>query len=1011
MKKLLTIFLCIIYINVAFAQKTEVYYTCVMHPQIHKSQPGNCPICGMTLVKKTVRVKQPATKTLVKKTVQPKKVPAKVSAKVATQKKPTVTTKKSEVPAGDQKVIYTCVMHPQVQQDKPGKCPICGMTLVKKTIPSKTDVPHEQPAREKTGAPGTDVNKQQERKTKEIYTCVMHPQVQQDKPGKCPICGMTLVKKTIPVNTEVPQQQPAGDKAGVPVTDVNKQQEKKTKEIYTCVMHPQVQQDKPGKCPICGMTLVKKTIPVESEQPHSQVTTAGDNNVTINKKINISPGKTVVYHLYVTDTMVNFTGKRKHAYAVNGSIPSPTLIFTEGDTAEIYLHNMLKNEETSFHWHGVILPNAADGVPHLTTAPVKAGETHLYKFPVVQNGTYWYHSHTALQEQNGMYGNLIFKKRQENSPESSASTRQLSVVLSEWADENPMQIQRRLRTANDWFSIKKGSTQSYSEAIAAGQFKTKLVNEWKRMKAMDVSDVFYDKFLVNGKPEQSISELKAGDKITLHLTNAGASTYFWLQYAGGKITVVGNDGNDQAPVEVDRLIVAPAETYDLQLTVPQDMSYELRATSEDRTGASSLWLGSGMKMPAFKLPKLKYFEGMKMMNQMMRTNGTMKDMGMNMSLQQMDMNMVMYPEVTGESTGKDHMQMNHNGMEGMNMNVPTGGDIVTLNYGMMRSPVMTALPDESMRILHFTLTGNMNRYIWTMDNKTVNEADKVMINKGENLRVILTNNSMMRHPMHLHGHDFRVVNPQGDYAPLKNVIDVMPMETDTIEFAANQDGNWFFHCHILYHMMAGMGRVFRYENSAPNPELPDTEMAYKMFKRHNNMYHLTARVGLESNGSDGEAILSSNRYALNGLWHLGIKPEYGYEGELSFGRYLGVNQWLFPYVGFDYHYKKLTEADGEGKNLLGQQSNKSNRKTFTVGLQYITPLLFLADARVDGNGKLRFQLSREDIPVTSRLRFNIMGNTDKEYAAGLRYIVSKWFAISSHYDSDMGLGAGITITY
>jgi CopA family copper-resistance protein len=823
-------------------------------------------------------------------------------------------------------------------------------------------------------------------------------------------------------------------------------------------MHPEIKQDKPGNCPKCGMTLIKKTIKANTdkkEEPrqmdmgghenHEKERKADDANAGdtiadefIGSKVNMHPGKTVVYHLYVKDTIVNFTGKNRKGVAINGSIPAPDLIFTEGDTAAIYLHNNLK-EETSLHWHGVILPNRFDGVPYLTTRRIAPGDTYLYKFKIVQNGTYWYHSHSALQEQSGMYGALIFKKREEPAvATNSLFNADYNIVLSEWTDDNPMQVQRRLRTANDWFSIKKGSTQSYSEAIKDGYFKTKIANEWKRMKAMDVSDVFYNRFLINGKPETNEQKFKAGDKINLHVVNAGASSYFWLGYGGGKITVVGNDGNDIVPVEVDRLIIAPAETYDLVVTVPENMSYEFRATSEDRTGASSLWLGKGMKMPAPKLPRLKYFEGMKMMNAMMNTNGTMKDMGMNMSLQQMDMNTVMYPEITGGTEDKetvntdtfrlhsnkkqqDTMPTNHTndpqhnhmeGMEGMDMNSST--DMVTLNYSMMRSPVNTAFSDGPIKVLHFNLTGNMNRYVWTLDNKTLNEADRILIKKGENVRLILTNNSMMRHPMHLHGHDFRVVNQQGDYAPLKNVLDIMPMETDTIEFAANQEGDWFFHCHILYHMMAGMGRVFTYENSPPNPDLPDPTKAARLFKKDNTMMHLMARIGLESNGSDGEAMLSTNRYALQGVWHLGLEPHHGHEGELNFGRYIGVNQWLFPYVGFDYHYKKTDEMkdhEGDEKNLFGQRSNKNNRKTFTAGIQYTTPGLLLADARIDGNGKFRFQLGREDIPITPRLRFAFMGNTDKEYMAGFRYITNKWFALSTHYDSDMGLGAGITITY
>jgi FtsP/CotA-like multicopper oxidase with cupredoxin domain len=724
----------------------------------------------------------------------------------------------------------------------------------------------------------------------------------------------------------------------------------------------------------------------------------------------------------VKDTIVNFTGKSKRAIAINGSIPGPALIFTEGDTAEIYLHNMLK-EETSLHWHGVILLNQADGVPYLTTAKIRPGETHLYKFKIVQNGTYWYHSHSGLQEQSGMYGALIFKTREEaqmeltrmshsSKPMNKLFDKEYTVVLSEWTDDNPMQVQRRLRTANDWFAIKKGSVQSYAEAIKEGHFTTKLTNEWKRMKAMDVSDVYYNRFLTNGKSENTITEFKAGDKIKLKVVNAGASSYFWLGYAGGKITVIGNDGNVMVPVEVDRLIIAPSETYDLIVTIPENMSYEFRATAEDRTGYSSLWLGVGHKMPAPTLPRLKYFEGMKMMNDMMNMNGTMNDMGMKMSNQMMDMNSVMYPEITGEPTETDTMQMDHS----QNMSMKASSDIVTLSYDMLRSPVKTTLPDGPVRALNFSLTGNMNRYVWTLDNKTVKEADRILINKGEVLRVVITNNSMMRHPMHLHGHDFRVVNSQGEYSPLKNVIDIMPMETDTIEFAANQSGNWFFHCHILFHMMAGMGRVFTYTDSPVNPELPDAEKAYKMFRKHKdqNMYHLMVRAGIEYNGSDGEAMVSTNRSALKEMWHLGYHDMHGYESETILGRYLGVNQWWFPYIGFDYHYKKV-EGDitksSDYKNMFGQVSNKNDRQTFVVGVEYTLPWLVIADARIDGDGKLRFQLSREDVPVTKHLRFNVMGNTDKEYTVGFRYIVSKWFALSTHYDSDMGLGAGITITY
>lgn len=705
--------------------------------------------------------------------------------------------------------------------------------------------------------------------------------------------------------------------------------------------------------------------------------------------------RTIRYDLYVGDTMVNYSGKTSHALAVNGSIPGPTLHFTEGDTAEIYVHNTL-NEETSIHWHGIILPNQYDGVSYLTTQPIKAGQTHLFRFPIVQHGTYWYHSHTMFQEQSGMYGALVFHKRGE------VNAKEYTLLLSDWTDMHPHTVNRYLHNASDWFAIKKGSVQSYSEAIGHKHFKTKVTNEWKRMNAMDVSDVYYERFLANGKASDEQPQFKAGDTVRLRIVNGSSSTYFWLQYAGGKMAVVANDGADVAPVEVDRLLVGVSETYDVMVTVPENMQYELLATAEDRTGSTSLWLGQGMKMPVKPLPRLKYFEGMKMMNEMMKMNGDLDTSGgMEMSNQQMDMNTVMYPEITGGEAPMQH------DMHGMHMD-SASGDIVTLNYGMLRAPEKTTLPEGPVKLLKFELTGNMNRYVWSINNKTVSETDKILIKKGEIVRIILYNNTMMRHPMHLHGHFFRVLNGQGDYSPLKTVLDIMPMETDTIEFAATESGDWFFHCHILYHMMSGMGRVFSYENSPPNPEVPDPAMGYKMLKRDDRMLHTMARAGLESSGSDGEIMVANTRYRFTTEWRLGLNDRHGYESESHFGRYFGKMQWLFPYIGWDVRYRKM---DGPEKNLFGQQNTKNFRQVFHAGVEYTLPMLVVADASIDTEGKLRFQLMREDIPVTRRLRFNFMVNTDKEYMAGLRYIVTKNFAFSTHYDSDMGLGGGVTLSY
>ena len=839
--------------------------------------------------------------------------------------------------------------------------------------------------------------------------------------------------------------------------------------FYTCVMHPEIHSPKPGKCPKCGMALVKEKpknvtlkasakqkviTPVKKETLEKSKSESIDNldkekdhdmksmeKVTekppIKKRvIKDEPPKVVRYDLYVRDTLVNFSGKSRRAIAVNGQIPMPTLTFTEGDTAEIYVHNEL-DEETSLHWHGLFLPNKEDGVPNLTQMPIKPHSTYKYSFPIRQHGTHWYHSHSGLQEQIGMYGSFVMNKRNSdpNFREGIDDLPTIPIVLSEWTDIKPENVHRMLHNASDWFAIKKGTTQSYAEAIKQGYFKTKIVNEWKRMNAMDVSDVYYEKFLINGKNESQLSQFKAGDRVRLRVSNGGASSNFWLTYAGGKITVVASDGNDVEPVEVDRLLIAVSETYDVIVTIPaENTSYEFLATPEDRTKSASVYIGNGIKQLISPLPKLKYFEGMQMMNDMMKMNGDLDDMGMQMSLNQMDMNAVMYPEITGpqEKSSKKEMPMdmekektkedtpskdkpseNHDMHNMANKYNPNElADIVTLNYAMLKSPTSTALSkDAPVRELKFELTGNMNRYVWSLDNKVVSESDKILIKKGEILRIVLHNNSMMRHPMHLHGHDFRVINGNGDYAPMKNIMDIMPMETNTIEFAASEDGgDWFFHCHILYHMMSGMGRVFSYENSPPNPEIPNPRLAQRKLFADDRKFHFMAENDFATNGNDGMAMFSNTRWSIGTEWRLGYNNHHGYETETHIGRYIGKMQWLMPFIGFDWRYREMEEGDME-RNVFGQSNTKDKRSVFSAGLEYTLPMLIKAQAEVFTDGNFRFQLERTDIPVSKRIRMDLMWNTDKEYMAGLRYIIKRNLSARTHYDSDMGFGVGASLNY
>ncbi|QES91041.1 multicopper oxidase domain-containing protein [Rhizosphaericola mali] len=727
-------------------------------------------------------------------------------------------------------------------------------------------------------------------------------------------------------------------------------------------------------------------------------------------------GTNVTYHLYVTDTMVSYNKhKPVMGMAINGAIPGPALNFTLGDTAWIYVHN-LTDMETSIHWHGLILPNEEDGVPYLTTAPVKAHGTHLYKFPITHTGTYWYHSHDMLQQQSGLYGAFIVRKKDDDR------SHDYTLVLSDWTNDKPEQVNRFLHQGNDWYAIKKHAVQSYGEAIVSGHLGTKIGNEWKRMEAMDVSDVAYDAFTSNGKINQYLSQYHKGDKVHIHVVNGSSSTYFWLTWAGGKMSVVANDGMPVKPVPVDKMIIGTAETYDIELTIPENMQYELRATSEDRIGHTSTWFGKGMKMEAPNLGRLDYFAGMKMMNKMMNMNGTMNDMGMDMSLQKMDMNKVMYPELkktksstmtkdTSMSSSMRKMDMSHmdhmQGMSGMKMS-DSKNEPVVLNYAMLESPTPTTLPEGKWKTLTFELWGNMNRYVWTINNKTVSESDAILIKRGENIRIILKNQSMMRHPMHLHGHFFRVLNGSGEYSPLKNTLDIMPMETDTLEFHGSEYGDWFFHCHILYHMMSGMGRIFRYENSPYNPQVPDPDKAYKIAGKDDQKIYPHVDAEFQSNNTNGTAELFNTRYRLWTDWAVGYNSEAGYSSETHFGRYIGKMQWFLPYVGWDFRHRT---GNFKETNIFGQSNTKNDRRVFCMGFQYTLPMLITADTRIDTEGKLRVQFSKNDIAITEKIRGEAMWDTDKEWSAGVRYIMGKYWGISAHYDSNIGVGAGISLNY
>jgi CopA family copper-resistance protein len=303
------------------------------------------------------------------------------------------------------------------------------------------------------------------------------------------------------------------------------------------------------------------------------------------------------YNLTISQQQINITGNPAPAMTINGTIPGPTLHFEEGDIARIHVHNKMA-VDTSIHWHGLLVPPGMDGVPYISFPPIAPGATFTYEFPIRQSGTYWYHSHTRLQEQSGVYGSIVIK------PDKSMHhyDQDYVVLFSDWTDESPHKLNRTLKRGSEWYALEKGSGQSILGALRLGMFSDYFKRELQRMPPMDIADVAYDRFLANGKSDTTL-HAKPGDTIRLRIIDGSATTYFHLEYAGGPMTIMAADGLDVEPVKENRFLIGVAETYDVLIKVPGPGSYEFRATAHDGSGFASVWIGSGMKHSAPEVPR------------------------------------------------------------------------------------------------------------------------------------------------------------------------------------------------------------------------------------------------------------------------------------------------------------------------------------------------------------------------------------------------------------------------
>lgn len=485
--------------------------------------------------------------------------------------------------------------------------------------------------------------------------------------------------------------------------------------------------------------------------------------------------KTTEYDLTIDRTPVTITGKTLVKVTANGGIPAPTLRFVEGDDAIIRVTNKM-NEDTSIHWHGLILPGGMDGVPGFNDfLGIPPGETFTYRFKIKQTGTYWYHAHSMGQEQDGLYGSIIAAP---SGKDPIQSERDYVVVLSDFTDEDSDDIMMNLKMSSDYYSTARRTLGDFfSDVEKQGSEKAwKTAKEWgdMRMSQTDLADVTGYTFLVNGKsPEQNWTGIfKPGEKVRLRFINASAMSFFDVRIPGLKMSVVQSDGQNVEPVKVDEFRISPAETYDVVVTPAEDKAYTIAAEPIDRTG--------------FAIGTLATREGMKGAIPEARPRALLKmgDMG-GMDMSDMDM------------TPAD---MKSGWIEA---GTPAGDK--ALSYSDLRYAGIQKDTREPGRTIEVHLGGNMERYIWTINDKKFSEAEPIRLKYGERVRLNFTNDTMMAHPMHLHGMFVQLENGQpAEKLPNKHVVVVPPGQSYSVLLTADEAGEWAMHCHLLFHMMSGM---------------------------------------------------------------------------------------------------------------------------------------------------------------------------------------------------------------
>ncbi|MGY2176766.1 copper resistance system multicopper oxidase [Pseudomonas azotoformans] len=531
-----------------------------------------------------------------------------------------------------------------------------------------------------------------------------------------------------------------------------------------------------------------------------------------------SPGQPTVlagteFDLFIDQSPVNLTGRKRTALTINGSLPGPLLRWREGDTVTLRVNNRLA-EPTSIHWHGILLPSNMDGVPGLSFKGIEPGGVFVYQFTVKQHGTYWYHSHSGFQEQQGVYGPLVIDPRE---PEPYTYQRDYVVMLSDWTDEDPVALMKTLKKQSDYYNLHKPTVGDFVRDVGKQGGSATVADRlmWAQMKMnpTDLADVSGETYtyLLNGQPPERnwTGVFKAGETIRLRFINGSAMSYFDVRIPGLKMTVIAADGQPVQPVSVDEFRIAVAETFDVMVE-PTAEAYTLFAQSMDRSGYARGTLarqtGAMATVPALDPRPWITMEDMGMGGM---DHGAMADMPDMAGMDHSAMSMQAHPASEQDNPLVDMQAMSPvPKLDDPGIGLRNNGRRV-LTYADLRSAFEDPDGRDPGRTIELHLTGHMEKFAWSFNGVKFSDAEPLQLTYGERVRLVLVNDTMMSHPIHLHGLWSDLEDENGQFQVRKHTIDMPPGSRRSYRVTADALGRWAYHCHLLYHMEMGMFREVR----------------------------------------------------------------------------------------------------------------------------------------------------------------------------------------------------------